>query len=674
MGIAPEQLHWDGKEVRYRSLDYGDLNEIEIPSADSITIRERLKAGKLWGKPFDAEINNRPKIPHTLDADAIKKDMAGYCDFQFIQYLDTGGPANFDLPFRKMQIDGNYAMTENAIKKTVKKYREELKLGYVQERDPSLMPIFREHKQGAIPKSRKDKKKKEEGGEYQCRTISDFSAKGRDQIAINKVLGECGKLELPQGERVHRIILEAYDYCVENGLDPKGLRGVKIDIKAAFRTLCTNPADYWALCFRIMGKSAFHKRWPFGLTASVYFFLRLPLLIITYLVTKTDFEARGTKAAMYFDDLITIAHESRMEWSVKVVMDLFKRWKIPRQEEKFLEDNPNGAKGCVELTILGLLYHLANLTVGIPKPRVSEVVEEMEAFMKTDRRKLKEWESTIGVINWAATAVPQLRMYLTSSWRMIKTIKREKERKGHNKKWKIDTNPNVRISDDTRHDWKEIAYQLKHWNGTQKILKTEWEECKEEGYSIEKDDISPASDASGSIGWGAVCMDGYAWGLWSKEEKDLKIHIKEGLGLYALICIFGAELCRRKIKLTLRCDNQSVTSALDKGRAKDKDLAIVMRMIVTAMITAGTLVKFWKTGAKREVRVKYIRSKQNKLADALSRGELSEFHDITNKIPSFTNTQKKMNEQDEARWQSAVRKITGNTALRQTPKKLHRPE
>ena len=169
-------------------------------------------------------------------------------------------------------------------------------------------------------------------------------------------------------------------------------------------------------------------------------------------------------------------------------------------------------------------------------------------------------------------------------------------------------------------------------------------------------------------------MDGYAWGLWSKEEKDLKIHIKEGLGLYALICIFGAELCRRKIKLTLRCDNQSVTSALDKGRAKDKDLAIVMRMIVTAMITAGTLVKFWKTGAKREVRVKYIRSKQNKLADALSRGELSEFHDITNKIPSFTNTQKKMNEQDEARWQSAVRKITGNTALRQTPKKLHRPE
>jgi hypothetical protein len=117
---------------------------------------------------------------------------------------------------------------------------------------------------------------------------------------------------------------------------------------------------------------------------------------------------------------------------------------------------------------------------------------------------------------------------------------------------------------------------------------------------------------------------------------------------------------KERYKLTLRCDNQSVTSALAKGRAKDRDLAIVMRLIVGAMIRAGTMLKFWKTGARREVTVEYIRSKENKLADALSRGATNEFTAITNKIPSFQAIRKQLCREDEMRWESVVGKITGN--------------
>ena len=155
-----------------------------------------------------------------------------YVDGQFIQYIATGGPCNFELPFKTVEIGANYPMNENAVGKTEKKFQEELALGYVGIRGEE-MKVYRETKQGAIPKSRKDRQKKAEGGEYNCRTISDFSAPGTDGISINEVAGSFKNLDLPQGDRIHANLWEVHDYCVANGLDPKGIRGVKIDIKAA---------------------------------------------------------------------------------------------------------------------------------------------------------------------------------------------------------------------------------------------------------------------------------------------------------------------------------------------------------------------------------------------------------------------------------------------------------
>lgn len=677
MGIHPSQLTEEEGKIVYRSLDFNDLNEVVIPSADFVTLRDRMKKGLGWGKPFDPEIDRRERVDHTLDADQIREDMGDYVDGQFVQYIRSGGPCNFELPFETVTISGNYPMDGNAVEKLDKKFQEELKLGYVARRSPE-MKVYRETKQGAIPKARKDRKAKAAGDEYRCRTISDFSAKGTDGLSINEETGKFRKLELPQGDRVHSNIWEAHDFCIENGKDPRKIKGVKVDIKTAFRTLCTHPADYWALCFLAGTTPAYHKRWPFGLKTSVYNFLRLPLLIITYLIRHSKFEEWGARAAMYFDDLIILAHEDVIEKAVQVVLELFERWKIPRQEEKFLEDNPNGAAGSSLLTILGLVYDLANLTIAIPKPRVSEIMGEMKSFMK-DRRKrsLKEWESTVGVVNWTTTAIPQIRMYLTKSWNIIRAIKNKNSRKrkrGESRSRTVDEKLRIKMIEDVHHDWEEIIFHLSKWNGRQKLMREEWEDFPEEGFNIQKGTIAPASDASGGIGWGAVCQEGYAYGKWNEEEKRLKIHIKEGLGLFALISLFGKSLCRRKVNLTLRCDNQSITSALKKGRAKDQDLALVLRLIVSAMIEANTMLKFWRTGKGSRTRVEYITSKNNRLADALSRGDMDDFHEITNKFPTFKNMRYHLKQEDATSWQGVVKKITSNMDMRETPRSPQRQE
>jgi hypothetical protein len=47
----------------------------------------------------------------------------------------------------------------------------------------------------------------------------------------------------------------------------------------------------------------------------------------------------------------------------------------------------------------------------------------MKSFMTQGfKRSLRDWESTTGVINWTTTAIPQIRMFLTKTWSMIRAM------------------------------------------------------------------------------------------------------------------------------------------------------------------------------------------------------------------------------------------------------------
>eukprot|EP00944_MAST-04C_sp_MAST-4C-sp1_P005393 g5393.t1 len=131
MGIKPEQLKWVNGEVIYESLDLGEMNTLRIPSADFVTIRDWLKKGKGWGEPYDPEVDTRPEVDHTMNYRAIRKDMPEYIDGKFIQYIRSGGPCGFRLPFKTVEIEGNYKMSQNGLVKTREKFEEELRKGYV---------------------------------------------------------------------------------------------------------------------------------------------------------------------------------------------------------------------------------------------------------------------------------------------------------------------------------------------------------------------------------------------------------------------------------------------------------------------------------------------------------------------------------------------------------------
>ena len=257
--------------------------------------------------------------------------------------------------------------------------------------------------------------------------------------------------------------------------------------------------------------------------------------------------------------------------------------------------------------------------------------------------------------------IPQLKTFLGSSWSLLRI-------------WNQFERQRRKLPEKIKNDWSEIARIMSKFNGKQSILEPVWKIAKAEGYDIKSGTVYPAADASGSIGWGVACEHGFAYGVWSDDEKDLKIHLKEGLALFALISIFGADLTRQKWKLILRSDNQALVCALNKGRAKDDNLKIIMRLIVDELVFQGVALKCWSERNKKAVDTQFIGTKENTLADCTSRGDVDTYFKITNNFHNSKTlqTRRYLPERGLRAWKKAVGEMRKNSCMRRIPRRARR--
>lgn len=194
----------------------------------------------------------------------------------------------------------------------------------------------------------------------------------------------------------------------------------------------------------------------------------------------------------------------------------------------------------------------------------------------------------------------------------------------------------------------ESSYERKKGSRSEKgrrsIILKKWEAVSDLGFS--ENMIEPASDASGEIGWGAVCVFGYVYDKWTVRERNLHIHLKEGLALWMLIAVFGGELKGTEVHLRLRSDNQGLVRALKRGRSTNPALNIIVRMIMDILIEKGMVLRAWRTKGATMVDVDFIGTKFNLLADAISRGNTELFlntikeNHLTDKFPKCIQRRK----------------------------------
>lgn len=669
MGIAAGQLSWQEGKIWYRSHNYQTLAQLDWPSADTLSLRQTKNWGQAGTKPKGKQsvsnfLNVEKMLADIMDCKEPYPDMGIFNDFFY------GGDANLYIPFESMKLEKNYSMPPEGKVKLERKLKEEVRKDFITllatwEELRKEFPRLRVHPMGLIPKSRRDRQMKRDGilDDIRYRTISDMKKKLMDGWSINLASGSFGTIKLPQGNRLLDLISAAQEKCSKHGLDPRGLVLVKWDMWSAYRNFRISIADRWAFGFTFEGKYGVHKSWPFGNVASVYNFLRFPLMLVWYLGQLNQFIA-SSEAAMYFDDLIVLAHESKMQASAKVVGNIFRDWKIPRQEEKFLNENANGLQGASRGVILGHMYDFKKGTIGISADRITEILDEMQLFMtSSEKKKIKDWESTVGVLAWVKVVVPQIGPAMSNSYSLIRAWS-QAGGKGQRK-----------MTEKIEKDWVEITRLIKKWNGEMSFIRSKWPKSpNRDAFGVEPElYIEPSADASGSIGWGGVCEFGYVRGLWTEEEMGLKIHIKEGLALWAVIRAFGKELKGRKMKLkqfAMRSDNKVLIAGINKGRSRFEDMNIVIKMIFDELLTSQLSLSTWRVRAQTQVKVLFIGTKENVMADALSRDDLETFHNYTdkNKLTVFPriSTHRQLRKEDMKIWKSKVREILKITHMQNT--------
>ena len=302
--------------------------------------------------------------------------------------------------------------------------------------------------------------------------------------------------------------------------------------------------------------------------------------------SRGDPWTRGMRCLPYVDDFLCIAStRSEMLRCRERVAYVLDRLGLTRHPEKgFWEPTQR-------LEHLGLDVDTADGLFRVPPAKLSGLMQQAGALLahSAARRRLVSVRTLAGFVGYAQSvelACPAARFYLRSLHDVMAT--------------RASWDGEVRLSKQARRDlrwWRHI--------GRADVSRAIWRSPT---------DRTLHTDAS-RLAWGGV-LDGTvpAQGMWTGRDRGRHINYLELMAVYLSLQRFAGEL--QGASVLLWEDNQTIVQVLTNRTTRSHELMHLLR-------------KVWRVidGAGIQLSVRWIASKDNALADALSRG--SPFDDLT---------------------------------------------
>ena len=126
------------------------------------------------------------------------------------------------------------------------------------------------------------------------------------------------------------------------------------------------------------------------------------------------------------------------------------------------------------------------------------------------------------------------------------------------------------------------------------------------------------TDASGTLGYGAVLGSSWFYGTWSQQWVNQNITLLELYLIVLAVQIWGNRLTNGRI--IFHTDNQALVPIINKQSSKDRAIMCLVRKLVITCLRCNILFQ-----------AQHIPGKANVLADHLSRLQVSAF---LAKVPS----------------------------------------
>ena len=384
---------------------------------------------------------------------------------------------------------------------------------------------------------------------------------------------------------------EAIKLCMAEG---KSCRIGRSDVRSAFRNLGILPSQFKFLVMK--ARSPIDHKWyfmvdkalPFRSSISCSHYQRVSRAIAHIVEFKT-----GKKNVCYLDDHLFIAMLKMIcNGQLHTFLQVCKTIGMPISEEKTFW-------GTTILTFLGLLIDMVNQTVSIPREKIEKAQLLIDNMLHKNSKKvtLAQVQKLCGFLNFLCRAIVPGRAFT----RRLYAYTSSKVLKPHH---------HMKITSETCSD-------LHTW---QTFLKHPTVYCQpfmDFSTKLDAKVLNMYSDASRSAfqGFGVYCGRNWMYSKWDSHFILRYCPSIEYLELFALVDGFlkwGMEF--KNLRIVLFCDNKSVRDMVNANSSKCKNCMVLIRKLVLHSL----MWNIW-------VYIRYVKSKDNKFADQLSRLKINQF-------------------------------------------------
>ena len=514
-------------------------------------------------------------------------DEAGY-DPKKTAYLVDGFRNGFSIKYSK-KVEGcrfapNLKIRVGSKFELWRKIMTEIQAGRYA--GPYEEPPFKDFIQSPVGLVPKDKGKK-------TRLIFHLSYPKNGNSSVNAgIPKDLCKVKYPEFQ-------EAVMLCYKAG---KSAKMGKSDMSMAFRQAPLS-TDQFCLMVLMAHHPVTGKVWymvdkclPFGCSISCKIFQEISNGIAFIVCYRTN-----KPTVNYLDDYFFAALMKAMcDWQVNQFIDVCRMINFPISLEKTFW-------GTTQLTFLGFLLDSDRQLVCIPVDKLQKAIELINFFMSRRKVTYAQVRKLCGFLNFLCRCIVPGRAFT----RRLYTMGLTKSNHG-----RLLPHHHVVVKQENKMDLAIWQKFLMHPD----IFCRPFIDYKERT----SEDILMYSDASGSFlkGYGAWCQHSYLYGQWDLDFMRKHRPSIEFLELYALTAGILAWIHRfQNMRVTLFCDNKSVRDMVNSSSSKCKNCMLLIRLVVMKCLVNNV-----------HIRIKYVESKKNDFANALSRLEWGKIEKLKHKF------------------------------------------
>ena len=361
---------------------------------------------------------------------------------------------------------------------------------------------------------------------------------------------------------------------------PAGAMGALLDVRAAYRIMKLSPHEFSKCVFKLDGRTFVDTFLPFGVASGPVLYDQLGALLQWIVEQRT-----GISITRLLDD------NALADAPGQKVVEALSDFRVACEELGVPVADDKLQFAAEVLRFLGLLWDFKNRSVGLPLDKWRRLRALLALLQGGSAVRVAELESVVGFLSWAAKVIRFGRASIRALHDQLR------ECNAADSTW-------TTLSEGARADvhwWAEI---LEHEGEVATTLPFDW--------FLE---LPPTrvgwTDSSGDGGGGLEGHDFYSV-LWPSQgirldSDESSIAFMEMLAVFVL-AVQAGERWRGEI-VWIFVDNESIVQAWKKTSSPCPRLMDVIRSLCLHLTLHGV----------RELRLKWIPTKQNPVADYLSR-------------------------------------------------------